>query len=141
MTGSGIRVANEGSGVSTVLINNNTIREIGEFLVSGNFGVEVVETVAGGTTNATITGNTIDQVRDNRGMRASALVAGGTLCSDVSGNTFTNIDSNPQLRQAAGTHNNRQTNEANLEAVNGGQDFTITGAINFNGGVCTQPPP
>jgi hypothetical protein len=122
-----------------VLIDDNTIREIGLLFTSGGFGINVFEGVSGGTTNATIKDNTIDQVRDNRGMRASITIIGGTMCTDVSGNTFSNIDLDPQLRQTSGTHNNNQASEAALEAANFGQNFSISGIINFNQGTCTQP--
>jgi len=147
--GSGVRVSNEGTGTVTALINGNTIQEVGDGNINAFEGIFINETVNGGTTNVTITGNALDQIRDDRGINVQQVNGGGTVCSDVSGNTLTNIGSTTPLRvrQVTGTHNVRQLDPAGpadpnrLDTVNGltSAEVSVSGTINFNQGACPQP--
>ncbi len=147
LLGEGVRISNEGTGTTTVLVTGNTIREIGDGTGSGFEGVYVNEAVGGGTTNATITNNTLDQIRDDRGINCQVIIAGATLCSDIANNTLTNIYSPTpiRVRQTAGTHNVRQLDPAGsadpnrLDTINGGVAVSVAGTINFNAGACPQP--
>ncbi|MEZ4771041.1 MAG: Ig-like domain-containing protein [Caldilineales bacterium] len=130
--GNGIRVADEGGGTVTVLINNNTVREVGNGSSTGFEGIFVIKSVTAGTLNATVTNNTMDRIRDDRGLQVRSIL--GTVCSDIRGNQFSNIGGSTFLRvsQAApGVFNLVQTSQANLSTVNNGATTTVSGVINF----------
>ncbi len=140
-TGSGSRVSNEGGGTATVLIDGNTIQEVGNGSFAGFEGIYVNKAVTSGTTNVTITDNMLDQIRDDRGLNAQIIFA-GTQCANISGNTFTNIGGSDDLRvrQTAGTFNVTQTSVANLSAVNNGATATAAGTISYGQPACPTPP-
>ncbi|MCB0256316.1 MAG: DUF11 domain-containing protein, partial [Anaerolineae bacterium] len=130
--GNGIGVKNEGGGTLTVLIDDNDVYEVGNGSFTGFEGIWVINSVTAGTVNATVTNNTVDQIRDDRGLQVRQTIA-GTTCADIRGNTFTNIGGSTDLRvsQTAGTYNLVQTSQANLSTVNNGATTTVSGAINF----------
>ncbi len=143
--GDGIKVSNEGSGTLTVLINSNTVREVGNGLGTGFEGIFVINSVAAGTVNVTVTNNTVDQIRDDRGLHVRQIIA-GTTCADIRGNAFTNIFSATPLRvsQTAGTYNVVQANPTgpapNLSTVNGNVAVSVAGTINFSVGASCPTP-
>ena len=148
--GSGISASNEGSGTMTLLISGNTVQEIGG-TGNGFEGIFISEAVNAGTTNATITGNTIRNIRDDRAIQVSIPSGTGTVCSNISGNTFNDtIDGdNPinantrviRVRQLTGTHNVVQSSQANLASVNSlaSGNITVSGTINFGASACATP--
>ena len=145
--GEGMEIDNEGGGTLTVLVDGNTVQEVGDGSGAGFEGIYVNQAVTAGTTNATITNNTLDQIRDDRGINAQVAFAGATMCSDISGNTLTNIYSSTpiRVRQNGGTHNVHQADPTgaspNLATVNGltSAQVSVAGTINFNQGTCPQP--
>ncbi|VAX26461.1 hypothetical protein MNBD_NITROSPIRAE01-487, partial [hydrothermal vent metagenome] len=139
LLGSGIRARNEGSGTLTLLINNNFIREVGNG-GSGFEGISINNSVNPGTLNATITNNTLDQIRDDRGI-LTQMIVNGTTCANISGNTLTNIGGSDDIfvRRTNGTFNLTQLSVANLGTVNNGATATSFGTINFNSGACATP--
>ena len=99
----------------TVLINNNTVQEVGNGSFTGFEGIFAIKSVTAGTLNATVTNNTMDQIRDDRGLQVRSIL--GTVCSDIRGNQFSNIAGSTFLRvsQAVpGVFNLVQTSQANL---------------------------
>jgi hypothetical protein len=150
--GSGIRIQNEGSTATaspvTVLVDGNVVQQISEFS-----GIQVNQGIVGQpfsrTTNVTITNNLLRDILKDRGVTVQQNngTAPGTTCADVQSNTFTNAGNlgdgtEIRLRQlAGGTFNLRQTSLADLAAKNAiaTTDVSITGTINYNGGVCPSP--
>ena len=148
---SGIQVSNEGSGTTNVLIDSNTIQEVGDGAFNGFEGIFISESNSNGTLNVTVTNNAFANIRDDRALQ-SAITSGGTICSNISGNTFSGtIDGdNPfnattrviRLRQfGAGTHNTVQTSQLNLATVNSlsTTNINLAGTINFGQPACTLP--
>lgn len=138
--GNGISASNEGAGTMTLLVDNNTVQEVGNGSFTGFEGIFIIDSVTAGTLNATVTNNIVDQIRDDRGLQIR-LTSGGTVCADISGNAFSNTGGSTDLRvsHTSGTYNLRQTSQANLSTVNGGATTTVSGAITFGGSACTQP--
>jgi uncharacterized repeat protein (TIGR01451 family) len=152
--GSGISFRNEGASDATLLVDDNTIQEVALFE-----GIYVVDSVVGGTTNATITGNTMREFDFDRAIQVAntASVAAGTTCANISGNTFSGtiwgdspFNANTRVvrvRQTAGTFNVVQAaptaaaiatelDDANGLGVN---NITVSGTINFNSAACVLP--
>ncbi len=142
--GSGIRIANEGGGTVTALIENNTVQEIGDGNVNGFEAIIASNSVTASTLNVTITNNTIDQIRDDRGLVVNQIIAGGTINASISGNTFTNVAGISgtvlRVRQTAGTFNVTQLDPAGvaspnrLDTINNlvATQVSVAGTINFN---------
>ena len=144
--GSGIQVSNEGAGTVTVLIENNTVQEVGDGAFNGFEGLFLIDSVTAGTLNATIRNNTIDQIRDDRAIQVR-LTSGGTVNTSISGNTITNIGGSTAMRvsQTSGTYNVEQAtptvavNPSELDDANGGASVTVSGTINFSQGAPPLP--
>jgi methionine-rich copper-binding protein CopC len=149
LTGFGMDIDNESLASYNISITGNTIREIQTF--DGIFARQIVQP---GSMNATITGNTFDQIRNSGASNVFAInsavtVAGGTICANISGNTLTNVDPNNfgngkkiRARQTSGTYNLTQASANALATANGlpaGQAETL-GTINFNQPPCATPP-
>ncbi|MFC1997304.1 GEVED domain-containing protein [Chloroflexota bacterium] len=147
-TGSGLRIANEGIGTTTVLVQDNTIQEVGDGIGGGFEGLYARDNVNAGILNLTILDNTFDQIRDDRGLQVAELVA-GTACVNISGNSFSNIGGSTlmRLRQTAGTYkvtqgrptgvvDPTQLDDANSMTV---ADITLSGSQNFSAGTCALP--
>lgn len=87
--GSGIRLANEGSGTSTLLIDSNLIQGVGDGAGNGFEGVLITDRVNAGTLALTITNNTIRDIFDDRAVFIRSRV-GGAFTLNFSGNTVVN---------------------------------------------------
>ncbi|MGR9107356.1 MAG: beta strand repeat-containing protein [Gammaproteobacteria bacterium] len=136
VSGSGIRLANEGGGSAVVLIDGNTVREIQNFE-----GIFIDKSVTAGATDVTVSNNTISDTDFDRGLVIQNRIAGGTTCADVNGNSFSNIGGLEDLRvrQTNGTFNIVQTSAANLSTVNNGATVSTAGTLNFNAAACATP--
>ncbi|HEY0320623.1 MAG TPA: Ig-like domain repeat protein, partial [Pyrinomonadaceae bacterium] len=164
--GNAIAVSNEGTVDTRVLINNNQIHQIGTGPGAGVTAIDVENGIGSGPTGAqttaiTITGNTINNVLNGRGITinqtdyvsASAGNA-GTICADISGNNFTGtiagqagngnrmrLDKNGNAGTAVFTV--RQGPDVNgLAAANTGvtgAQISIGGPPTYNGPDCTDP--
>jgi len=153
LLGVGMDIDNESTAPYTVSVTGNTVREIQKF-----DGIFVHQVVNAGSMNATITGNTIDQIRNSGGSNVFAINAfitsAGTMCANISGNTLTNIDPSGfgngkkiRVRQTSGTFNITQAvptaaaNAAELDDANGINGLVeVLGTINFSQPPCSAPP-
>ena len=153
--GSGIRVQNEGGGSMTALLDGNTVQEVGDSapgIQNGFEGIIVSESVSSGSSNITITNNTLRNIHDDRAIQVTQPSAAGSLCSNIANNSFSGtIDTdNPinaltrviRVRETTGSHTAVQTSQANLAAVNGlaSGNITVSGAVAFGGATCSTPP-
>jgi hypothetical protein len=146
VVGRGMQIQNEGSINIRALISGNIVQE-----VTGNQGINVQHGIAvagvAGTTNATITNNTVRQITGGSRPLNTEILNTGTLCSDIQGNTLFQPGQGGgtsvlRLNRTNGTYNNRQLSAADLAVVNtlpAGGTVTVAGVINFNQGPCTQP--
>ena len=158
--GNGIRIQNEGAVNITLLINDNTVQEVTSFPgINANFGLGGIAT-GGQTSNLTILNNTVRNIgsraiviQDNQN---SPNTPAPTICVDMSGNSFSGIagqagdGSFVRLRELNGVVNVRQlaptaaANATELDDANSGNDptntkYAISGSVQFNAGLCTQP--
>ena len=159
--GSGIRIQNEGAAPITLLIAGNTIQEVASFPgISVNVGLSGIAT-GGLATNLTITNNIIREMDGSRAItiqdnQNAPNAPAPTICVDMSGNSFSNIvgqagdGSFVRIRELNGIVNVRQSTPTTsaiageLDDANSGNDVTgtkyaISGSVQFNTGVCTQP--
>ncbi|WP_129411833.1 hypothetical protein [Mesorhizobium sp. Pch-S] len=163
--GRGIDVGNEGAVNLTVLISGNTIQDIGTpggAISTGSAGIGsniglVGSPTGGGTTNLTITNNTISDIQDSRAVLVDesngATGPQPTVFVNISGNTFSGFiggqagdGSKIRLDQDNGTFRVTQgapaSGAASLEAVNTGVtdvQISVGGTVSFNQG--TPPLP
>jgi hypothetical protein len=150
-TGYGIRFDDEGGGTSNVLIDSNTVQELGTGTGTGSEGIVLFKQVAhAGTLNATVTNNLIRDILDDAGMEIvnHNSVAGSVINADVHGNTFTNVNSTFEgfiMRVGDGTTNTHthvtQASAAAVAAANGltsGQ-VEVDPTVVFNSPPPTQP--
>lgn len=149
--GFGIRVQNEGSATTanavTVLIENNTIRELANFAaINVNQGIAAQAFTR--TQNVTVRNNIISDVDNSRGIiiQQNNTTAPGIMNATIHGNSFANVAGNVgdgteiRLRQlAGGTFNLVQLSAADLATVNGLTlaDLSIGGTITYG----AAPPP
>lgn len=162
--GRGIDVGNEGAVNLTVLISGNTIQDIGtpgptstgSAGIGSNIGIVGLPT-GGGTTNLTITNNTISDIQDGRAILVdeSNGTTGPqpTVFVNISGNTIGGFiggqagdGSKIRLDQDNGTFRVTQgapgSGAASLEAVNTGVtgvQISVAGTVSYNQG--TPPLP
>lgn len=154
--GSGISFRNEGASDATLLVADNTIQEMGPLAFEG---IYVVDSVAGGTTNVTITDNTMREFDFDRAIQVAntSNAPAGTTCANISGNTFSgtirgdtpfnSFTSVIRVRQVLGTFNVVQAAPTpgfaptELDDANGLVDsnITVTGTITFNSAACVLP--
>jgi hypothetical protein len=164
--GNGISVSNEGSVNANYLITGNTIQQVGQAGVSGSSAIAVNvglvgQATFGGTTNLTVTNNTIRDILNSRGVVINNNQTTGTLPTirlSLSGNQFLGTIAgqagNGQyirlsdsglgpffVTQAAATAG-AIANE--LDDANGFNDTSKisigTGTITYNSAAPTQPP-
>lgn len=160
--GRGIDVGNEGSVNLTVLISGNTIQDIGTLGVSGgqaiasNIGIVGSQT-GGGTTNLTITNNSISDIQNSRGILVDEsndpTGPQPTVFVNISGNSFSGTiagqagdGSKIRIDQDNGTVRVTQgapgSGAGSLDATNTGvtaAQISIGGVVSFNQG--TPPLP
>ncbi len=149
--GFGIRVQNEGSTTTanavTVLIENNTVRELANFAAI-NVNQGIVGQAFTRTQNVTVRNNIISDVDNSRGItiQQNNSTAPGIMNATIHGNTFANVAGQAgdgteiRLRQlAGGTFNLVQLSAADLATLNGLTlaDLSIGGTITFG----AAPPP
>ena len=146
VVGRGMQIQNEGAINIRTLISGNIVQG-----VTGNQGINVQHGIAvagvAGTTNATITNNTVRQITGGSRPLNTEILNTGTFCTDIQGNTLEQPGQGGgtsvlRLNQTNGTYNNRQASAADLATVNTlplGGTVTVAGTINFNQPACTQP--
>ncbi len=158
-TGNGISVSNEGAiSSASYLISGNQIHQTQSAAVAVNVGLGGLAT-GGGTTNVTVTNNTISNVIASRGITVQdnqdpALGPFPTVCANISGNSFSNIAGQAgngefmRVRRLNGTVRVTQAtptaaaNAAELDDANGFNDPTkinVSGAVLFSQGACPVP--
>ena len=169
-TGSGIFIGHLGAGTSTVLVQNNTIRQINGLT---GITVQIGDAAAGGgqgTLNATVTGNTIAEpgptAATNSGLHGIytnvGTVSGDahTACLNISGNIISNFGANrirPNQRFLTGItlpgYTGANNDNAAIAAYLSGRNTVGTVAVANNvsagglgytntpgGAPCPQPP-
>jgi parallel beta-helix repeat protein len=157
--GNGISVQNEGAiSDARYLISGNQIHQVTSFpAVSVNVGLGGLAT-GGGTTNVTITNNTISNI-GSRGIvvqdnQDPTLGPFPTVCANISGNSFSNIAGQAgngefmRVRRLNGTVRVTQAtptaaaNSAELDDANGFNDpirINISGTVLFGQTPCITP--
>ncbi|MEM9596045.1 MAG: Ig-like domain-containing protein, partial [Acidobacteriota bacterium] len=149
VNGSGIRVAAEGSGDVTVLIDGNTVQEVSNFE-----GIFVNERLNAGDTHVQITNNTVRETDFDRGIFVEARGT-GTICTNIQGNTTANTGSDGirvrqrdtatlQVERYNGAANDTAAMEARLTADNplaNSVDATVATAFAtpVANGACREP--
>jgi hypothetical protein len=158
--GNGISISNEGAiSSANYLISGNQIRQVQSFpAISVNVGLGGLAT-GGGTTNLTITNNTISDI-GSRGITVqdnqdATLGPFPTVCANVSGNSFSNIAGQAgngeymRLRRLNGTVRVTQAtptaaaNGTELDDANGFNNpalINVSGTVLFSQAACTTPP-
>ena len=151
--GSGIAARNEGGSLMNLLIDGNTIQEVGTLGApfTGFEGIFITDTVTAGTLNTTISNNTILNIHDDRGIQVANL-SGGNSCTRITGNTFAGTiredapfngtTSVIRVRQnGTGTHTVAHTNAADIAAANGlaVSNITESGTLTYAVPPCTLP--
>ena len=136
-TGHGIRVSNEGGGTTAVLINDNTVQEVGDGAGSGFEGILVVGGVDAGSLHATILNNRISRISDGVGLHVRTTA--DVVCADIAENVFEDVGGSVDLRLSQSGAGLVNVNQLDLSDANFGATVSLIGSVNLGGARCELP--